>query len=118
MSRRFRAFAALLSTLAFLFAQGAVSAAACAGPAMDPVAMAQMKADMGDEAALCEKHCAAPSIAFEAAKPVPAALPVVAAAPLRIVPLEPAAWHAPAPFAPLSVAGPAPPLIRFTVLRI
>ena len=118
MSRRFRAVAALFSILAFLFSQGAVSASACAGPVMDPVAMAQMKADMGDEAALCEKHCAGPSLAFEAAKPMPAAMPVIAAAPMRVVPLAPVASHTPATSAPLSVAGPAPPLIRFTVLRI
>jgi hypothetical protein len=118
MSRRLRACAALFSILAFLFAQAAVSASACAGPVMDPVAMAQMKAAMGDEATACESHCARPSIAFEAAKPLPATMPVVVAAPLRIIALEPAPRHAVTFHPPVSAAGPAPPLIRFTVLRI
>jgi hypothetical protein len=118
MNRRFRAIAAVFSMLAFLFAQAAVSASACAGPVMDPVAMAQMKAAMGEAGAACESHCAGPSIAFEAAKPMPATMPVVAAAPLRIIPAPPAVAHAPSFHAPVSVAGPAPPLIRFTVLRI
>ena len=118
MGRRFHAFAAVISVLAFLFAQAAASASACAGPVPDPVAMAQMKAAMGDAATMCEQHCAAPSGSFEAAKPSAAPMPAVVLAPLPLAHVEPVQWRAPVRAQPLSVAGPAPPLIRFTVLRI
>ena len=118
MSRRFRALAAFAAVLAFLFAQGAASAFACAGPVADPVAMAQMKADMGPDGALCEQHCAGPTASFEAAKPSAASMPAVSSAALPVAHVERIQRRAPIRAEPLSVAGPAPPLIRFTVLRI
>jgi hypothetical protein len=117
MLRRFRALAAVASMLAFLFAQTAASAYACAGPVVDPVAMAEMKAVMGSDAVLCEQHCAGPTGSFEAAKPSPVSMPVVLA-PLPAAQVEILQWRAPVRAQPLSVAGPAPPLVRFTVLRI
>lgn len=118
MNRRFRALAAIAAVLAFLFAQAAASAYACAGPVVDPVAMAQMKAAMGDDGGLCEEHCGGATVSFEAAKPSFFSMPAVAAVPLRVAHVGPIAWRAPVRAEPLSVAGPAPPLIRFTILRI
>ena len=120
MARRFRAFAALATVLAFLFAQAATAAYACANPAPDPVAMAQMKADMemSGDGGLCEKHCTTGTVAFDLAKPAASAMPAVIAVALRLVIAAPVATATPLRPAPLSIAGPAPPLIRFTVLRI
>lgn len=118
MNRRFRAFAAIAAVLALLFAQAAASAYACAGPVVDPVAMAQMKAAMGDDGGLCEQHCAGAPVSFEAAKPSLSSMPAIAAVPLRVAHVEPIACRAPVRAEPLSIAGPAPPHIRFTVLRI
>ena len=117
MRRRLRALAALASILAFLFAQGAMAVYACAGP-VDPVATAQMKADMGDDGGMCEKHCTTGHVSFELAKPAASAMPAIAAVPLRIATVAPVILHVPVRALALSVAGPAPPLIRFTVLRI
>ena len=118
MSRSFRAFAAVVSILAFLFAQAATSAYACMGPATDPAAMAQIKADMGDAGGLCERHCTTGTVSFDLAKPAPSAMPAIAVAPLRIVVAAAPLRAVPQRAKPLCVAGPAPPLIRFTVLRI
>ena len=118
MRPRFRPFAALIAIVAFLFAQAATSAYACSGPVPDPVAMAQMKAQMGDDGGLCEKHCATGTVSMELAKPQTAAVPLLVAAPVRIVGIAPIVRAIAARPQPLSVAGPAPPLIRFTVLRI
>ena len=118
MARRFRAFAAVASMLAFLFAQAAASAYACAAPVVDPVAMAEMKAVMGSDAVICEQHCAGPTGSFEAAKPSSTSMPAVVLAPLPVAHVEILQWRAPVRAQPLSVAGPAPPLVRFTVLRI
>jgi hypothetical protein len=104
--------------LAFLFAQTAASVYACAGPVVDPVAMAQMKADMGDDGGLCEKHCSSTTPSLEAAKPSFSATAAITAVPLRIAPIDVRPTRIVTRAAPLSVAGPAPPLIRFTVLRI
>jgi hypothetical protein len=117
MSRRFRALAALATILAFLFAQAAMAAYACSGP-VDPVAMAQMKADMGDDGGLCEKHCTTGTVSFELAKPAASAMPAVTAVAIRIVTVVPMIRAVSSRAEPISVAGPAPPLIRFTVLRI
>ena len=118
MNRRFRAFAALAAIAAFVFTQAIASAYACAGPVADPVAVAQMKAQMGDDGGLCEQHCATGKISFEAAKPASSSIPAMAVAPLRIA--SPAPVHRAIVARPgaRSVAGPAPPLIRSTVLRI
>jgi hypothetical protein len=118
MNRRSRMLATIAAILALVFAQIASSAYACAGPVPDPVAMAQMKAAMADDGGLCEKHCGTGVISFEAAKPSFSATAAVMAATLRVVPVEPLAARVPNRAAPVSVAGPAPPLIRFTVLRI
>jgi len=118
MSRRPRAFAALAAVAAFLFAQATLSAYACAGPVPDPVAMAQMKAQMEGDGGLCEKHCTTGTVSFEVAKPASLAMPALAPVALRVA-LPQSSTRAIA-FQPTahSVAGPAPPLIRFTVLRI
>jgi len=118
MRRRFRCFVSLFAIVAFLFAEGAMAAYACAGPAVDPVAAAQMKAQMESDGGLCEKHCATGTVSFEIAKPAPSSIPVAATVALRIMPAPAAFLAAPAGAEALSVAGPAPPLIRFTVLRI
>jgi hypothetical protein len=118
MNRRYRMLASIAATLALVFAQIASSAYACAGPVPDPVAMAQMKAAMGPDGGLCEEHCSTGAISLEAAKPSFSATPAVMAVPLRVVPVDLRVPRAIDRAAPLSVAGPAPPLIRFTILRI
>jgi len=118
MNRRSRTWAALATILALVFAQVASSALACGGPAPDPVAMAQMRAAMADDGGLCEQHCGAGAVSFEAAKPSFSATPAVIAVPLRVILPELLVARIVTRAAPLSVTGPAPPLIRFTVLRI
>ena len=119
MKRSFRIAAALFAAIAFVFAQAAVSAFACAGPVVDPVAMAQMKAAMAaSEGSLCAQHCEDATISLETAKPGFTAAPSVVPVLVRISLPEPPARRVLSAAAPLSVAGPAPPLIRFTVLRI
>ena len=118
MSRRFRAIFALFAIATFLFAQGAVSAYACAGPVADPVAMAQMKAHMGDDGGLCEKHCATGTVSFEVAKPSAVSMPAVTPVAVRIVTVARVVHAISMRPTSLSVAGPAPPLVRFTILRI
>ena len=118
MTRSFRAFAALASILAFLFAQATMAAYACAGPSMDPVATAQMKAQMEGDGGLCEKHCATGTVSFELAKPGLVSMPSLVPIPLRVVAPAVAPHARPVRAESLSVAGPAPPLIRFTILRI
>ena len=117
MNRRFRVFAALAAMVAFLFAQAVVSAYACAGP-VDAVAKAQMKAAMGEDGGLCEKQCTTGTASFDIAKPAAASMPAVTPVALRVVAVAPAVRLPASRGAPLFVAGPAPPLIRFTVLRI
>src|SRR5258706_10600301 len=118
MSRRLRAFAAVAAIAAFLFTQATLSAYACAGPIPDPVAMAQMKAQMEADSGLCEQHCATGTVSIEVAKPAAFTMPAVAPVALRVAMPEPRAHAIAFQPAPHSLAGPAPPLIRFTVLRI
>jgi len=118
MSRRPRAFAALAAIAAFVFAQATMSAYACAGPVADPVAMAQMKAQMEGDGGLCEKHCATGTVSFEVAKPAAFTMPALAPLALRVCVPQPTTRVMAFQPAPHSIAGPAPPLIRFTVLRI
>ena len=118
MSRRFRAIAALAAAASFLFAQATLSAYACAGPVGDPVAMAQMKAEMEGDGGMCEKHCTTGTVSFEVAKPAPLTMPALAPVALRVAVPQPSTRVIAFQPAPHSVAGPAPPLIRFTVLRI
>ena len=126
MNRRIRATAALFAIVAMLFAPLAMALHACPS-AGDMVAsaqaMAMAAADDPDGApmdmALCEQHCNDGSkVSFDLAKPpAPMAMPVVPA--LRVDALQPVALRQPAPDSPFAPAtGPAPPLIRFTVLRI
>jgi len=118
MSRTVRAFAALVAMVSFLFAQAAMAAYACAGPIPDPVAMAEMKAAMAEDGGLCEKHCTTGTVSFDLAKPAAASMPAVVPVALRIVTLPVVARAMPTRASPLSVAGPEPPPVRFTVLRI
>jgi len=104
MSRTTRRAAAVLAILALLFAPFALAMHACPGG--------------GDMDGTCANHCDDGKASLDVAKP-PAPHAVAAAPALRIALREPAPLHAPAfdsPFA--SAAGPAPPLIRYTVLRI
>jgi len=105
-------FASMIAIVALLFAQLAVSAYACP--------MAGMGADTEMNANLCERHCDYGNVSLDQAKSPPAmALAVQSIERLAVATLFPqpqvtartlrAAWPA---------AGPAPPLIRFTVLRI
>ena len=118
MPRRARSFFALFAIAAFIFAQATTAAYACPGPVADPAAMAQMKAQMESDGGLCEKHCTTGTVSFEVAKPasftMPAAVPVSIriAAPDYIS--QETTFRGPA----VSITAPAPPLIRFTVLRI
>jgi len=119
MRRILRMLAAFAACAAFLLAQSAAAAYACAGPVADPVAMAQMKAAMEADGGMCEKHCTTGTVSLDVAKPAPSAMPVMAAVTLRVIELPPVASRATSLRAEArSLAGPAPPLIRFTVLRI
>jgi hypothetical protein len=111
IARRNRLFASMIAIVALLFAQLAVSAYAC------PMGMA---ADTEMNANLCERHCDYGNAALDQATS-PVSVPMLVQSMVRIspapLPQQPqagaralrAAWPA---------AGPAPPLIRFTVLRI
>src|SRR6476469_6369464 len=84
MSRRPRALAARAAIAAFLFAQATLSAYACAGPVPDPVAMAQMMAQMEGDGGLCEKHCTTGTVSFELAKPAAFTMPALVPVALRV----------------------------------
>lgn len=135
MTRRVRLAAAILALAATLFAPLAMALHACLGDsaaqaAAEALALAQTHAMHGGNAmpmdmpvetdmALCVRHCNEGKYSLQAfaSPPDAVAMPVVPA--LRVDALQPAALRAPAfdsPFAP--AAGPAPPLIGFTVLRI
>lgn len=112
MVRRTRFIAALIAGVALLFAQLAVSAYACP--------MTGTSADTEMNASLCERHCDYGNASLDQAKsPAGVALadPGVMRIPVAALPPQPqvtartlrATWPA---------AGPAPPLIRSTVLRI
>jgi hypothetical protein len=76
---------------------------------------AQVPMDM----ALCERHCNDGKVSFQPAGNPPAPLAVAVVPALRVDALQPVVLAPPAfdsPYA--SVAGPAPPLIGFTVLRL
>jgi hypothetical protein len=129
MNRRIRATAALFAIVAMLFAPLAMALHACASAgdmvaAAEAVAMAAQAAadDSGGapmDMALCEQHCNDGSkVSFDLAKP-PASMAVPVVPALRVDALEPVSLRAPAPDSPFAPAtGPAPPLIRYTVLRI
>lgn len=126
MNRRLRASAALLAIAAMLFAPIAMALHACPSPG-DRVAAAAAMAAMssaGDDGsapmdmAPCERHCTQASATFDLAQP-PATVAAPQVAPIRVPALEPVAIGAPAFDSPFAfAAGPAPPLLRYTVLRI
>ena len=110
--RRTRLFASIVAIAAVLFAQFAISAYAC--PMMGMGADAEMNAN------LCERHCDYGNASLDQAKS-PSGMVVAVQSIERIT----VATLAPQPQvtartlrATWPAAGPAPPLIRFTVLRI
>ena len=125
MNRRARAIAALVAMVAMLFAPLAMALHACPST-VDMVAAAQALADpspAGDAApmdmAQCERHCSLEArAAFDlASAPAVCAAPVIAA--LRVPALAPLPVASPAFDSPFALAaGPAPPRLRSTVLRI
>ena len=112
MARRTRLFASMVAIAALLFAQFAVSAYAC--PMMGMGAETEMNAN------LCERHCDYGTVSLDKAK-TPSATPLAVPSTARIA----IAAFSPQPQvtartlrATWPAAGPAPPLIRTTVLRI
>ncbi len=105
-----RGLAAVLAIAALLFAQLAVSAFAC--PAMGGEPCPDLNAN------LCEQHCDYGHASFDRSPPAAPAAPALVSS-FRVAPLEPAG-EAPVRrmLAAIPPAGPAPPLIGFTVLRI
>jgi hypothetical protein len=128
MNRRTRTAAALLALAAMLFAPLAMALHACRAGAVDAQVQAAHEGshDVAGEAgrapmdmALCERHCNDGKVSFQPAGNPPAPLAVAVVPALRVDALQPVALRAPAfdsPYA--SLAGPAPPLIGFTVLRL
>jgi hypothetical protein len=128
MNRRTRTLAAVVALAAMLFAPLAMALHACRAGAAEAQVQAAHEGlhDAADEAvpvpmdmALCERHCNDGKVSFQPAGNPPAPLAVAVVPALRVDALQPVALAAPAfdsPYA--SVAGPAPPLIGFTVLRL
>ena len=124
MNHRVRLAAAVLALAAMLFAPFAMALAACAdggdmGVAMGTIASHDDAGTAPMDMALCERHCHDGKVSFQplASPPAATAVPLVPA--LRVDALQPVSLRAPtfdSPFA--APAGPAPPLIGFTVLRI
>lgn len=125
MNRRLRSSAAFLAIVAMLFAPLAMALHACPS-AGDMVAAAQALAAAPAEGAAgapmdmaaCEQHCTQAKATFDLAKP-PAAVSAPFVAPLRVPALEPLRVAEPALRSGFAfAAGPAPPRVRTTVLRI
>jgi hypothetical protein len=124
MNRRLRLGAALLAIAAMLFAPLAMALQACDTmldrmTAIEAMAARQAAQEAGAapmDMALCEHHCAQLKPSFDLAKPQSPIVPPVVPA-LRVDAPEVVALAAPAFDSPFA-AGPAPPLIGFTVLRI
>jgi hypothetical protein len=122
MNRRLRSLAALLAIAAMLFAPLAMALHACPSPG-DMVAAAQAlaleeAAGASMDMAACERHCIQAKASFDLAKPaaVPSALFI---APIRVPAPQPLPVAKPALRPGFAfAAGPAPPLARYTVLRI
>jgi hypothetical protein len=105
--RRHRILAALAATLSLLFGQLVFAGFACAG----------MGIGLEMSAPICQLHCDYEQQKLDTAKPpppMPHAAPVV----LRLEAPAPAAIPGPGYHFDRPAAGPAPPLIRYTVLRI
>lgn len=124
MSRRTRLAAAILALAATLFAPFAMALHACADNGDMAAPMAAMASANGGDApamdmTLCERHCHDGKVSFQPLgnPPSATALPVPPA--LRVEAREPVSLRAPAYDSPFAAsAGPAPPLIGYTVLRI
>ncbi len=124
MSRRTRLAAAVLALAAMLFAPFAMALHACADAGDMAAPMAAMIAATHADAppmdmTLCERHCHDGKVSSQPLGNPPASIAMPAVAALRVDALQPVSLRAPAfdsPFA--AAAGPAPPLIRYTVLRI
>ena len=124
MNRRVRLAAAVIALAATLFAPLAMALHACvdAGDMGAPMAAMAVPADTGVppmDMALCERHCHDGKASFQPLGNPPATLAIPIIPALRVDALEPVSLAAPAfdsPFA--AAAGPAPPLIGYTVLRI
>ncbi len=124
MKRSTRLAAAVLALAATFFAPLAMALHACADAGDMSAPMAAMAAEGADGAppmdmTLCERHCHEGKVSFQPLGNPPAAVAMPLAPALRVEALEPVSLRVPAydsPFAP--AAGPAPPLIRYTVLRI
>lgn len=117
MNRRSRLLAAVVAIVGLLFAQMAVSAFVC--PVIGGnVVVAESPCDeaMSVNANLCDQHCEYGQASFESAKS-PATPAALAGAFLRVDVLVPEQMGLRSE-SRISAAGPAPPLIRFTVLRI
>ena len=109
-ARSTRILAAFLAAAGLLFSQLAVSAYSC-------MAMGMQAESAMDNENLCERHCNYGSASLDAAQPW-SPLPAASAPPIRIVPMEVPAVAIEALRDEWPAEGPAPPLIRFTVLRI
>jgi hypothetical protein len=124
MKRRTRLAAALVALVAIAFAPFAMALNACADSGDMAAPMAGMASLAGDDGpamdmTLCERHCHDGKVSFQPAGHLPAPLAVPVPPALRVDAREPPALRAPSfdsPYA--SAAGPAPPLIGYTVLRI
>jgi hypothetical protein len=118
MKRRSRIVAALLAAVALLFSQLAASGHGCPGVGDMNAAMQAMETDAAApiDMALCERHCTEGAQASDVVKPSAVLPPATLPAPRLASP--PAAprivARSPAPL----FAGPAPPFLRSTVLRI
>lgn len=125
MKRRTRSLAALIVLATTLFAPFAAVARVCADSG-DMASMAEARAVSGASQGvasstaamtLCERHCHAGKISQQPVSSVPSAL--LALAFLRVGAIEAVPLREPrfdSPFA--AAAGPSPPLIGYTVLRI
>ena len=108
MRRRNRVLAAFLAVFALVYAQLVFSGYSCSMFGMDGMDMS---------ATLCQLHCDYGKQQLDAAKPAPQ-VPPAAPNGLTLTIAEPVPHSAGVLRVDLPAPGPAPPLIRFTVLRI
>ena len=124
MKRRTRLAAAVLALAATLFAPFAMALHACADAGDMGAPMAAMGAqDAGSvpsmDLALCERHCHDGKVSFQPLATPPAGIAPAVVPALRVDAPQPVSLRIPAFDSPFAVRGsPAPPLIRYTVLRI
>ena len=128
MKRRTRFAAAFFALAAMLFAPFAMALHACHAAQMEGMVSvdSMVQASAADDAAplpmdevLCQRHCHQEKLSFQPAGNLPPSLEVPLVAALRVDALQPVSLGTPAFDSPFAVAaGPAPPLIGFTVLRI